>query len=341
MTMTTWLKTMISTEADIEAIWGELALPDLAEASEGIHRRLAPDHPLDIYVGLRDGGQATFLLVSPVRPPSFRELRSVSIEVRKRQDGRYTLLLALEDPSLRPIFAGLCADLVNATRQGVPAEKGPSALLARLGRWWHLLEGARAGLSRSVLLGLMGELLVLKYRLIPALGCDAAVASWKGPDGADQDFRLPGGLRWEVKAASAGGTTVQINGLGQLDGEGDALELLVVRLVETSASATDALTPASLVTNLRGRLGSHPSARAEFDSLLAAVGWHEHPSHHDLAVRCLGLERHQVDDSFPCLNRATVPTSVTEARYSILLPEARLEPIEATGNATSTGEVIA
>jgi len=328
--MTTTGETMrISTEADLEQVWSDLADPCPVLDDEGVYRLVDPDHPLDIYAGIRRGSQVTLLLISPAPPPEFRKLRSVAIEAGKRSDGRFALLLALQEPVLRPVFARLCADLVNATRTGVDPARGPAAVLTRLDRWWRLLEGQQTGLGRSILMGLIGELLVLRDRLVPDLGADLAVKAWIGPDGADQDFHLPTGLRIEVKAAWADQDTVNINGLDQLDGQGDPIELVIVRLAETGRSAPDALTAPMLVASLRETLALHPAASSEFESLLAALGWHEHPSHHDVVVRFLGAERHVVDDTFPRLVRDNVPDGVTGARYFVLLPAAVAGPLGA------------
>lgn len=324
-----------STDAEIESIWTDLARPAFA-GDDGVHRRVDPEHPLDIYAGIRGDAQATFLLISPARPPAFRPLRSVAIEARKRTDGRFSLLLALEEAALRPIFARLCSDLVNATRTGVPPERGPAAVLTRLDRWSRLLDGQPTGLGRSVLMGMVAELLVLRDRLIPEIGPDGAVKAWIGPDGGNQDFRLPNGLRIEIKAAWADQDAVNINGLDQLDGQADPIELLIVRLAETAASASDALSAPALITGLRETLAMHPAALVEFESLLAALHWHDHPSHHEFVVRFLGAERHIVDDRFPRLVRGNVPDAVADAHYVLRLPPTdRL----ANGIGTMTGSV--
>lgn len=328
--------TRILTEADLEAIWSDLAGPDPTGDDEGVYRRIDPEHPLDIYAGIRRGLQAILLLITPIRPPEFRKLRSLSIETRRRGDSLYVLQLALQELALRPVFARLCADLVNATRS-VDPQRGPAAILARLDRWWRLLEGQQTGLSCSVLIGLIAELLVLRDRLIPEFGADVAVKAWSGPDGGDQDFRLPTGLRIEVKAAWADEGAVKINGLDQLDGQGDPLDLLVVRLAETARSAPDGITAPALIAELRQNLGQYPLALSEFESLLAALHWHEHLTHHDLIVRFLGVEYHEVGESFPRLTRANVPFAVTDADYSLNLPPADLAPMTSGVTAKTSG----
>jgi Putative PD-(D/E)XK family member, (DUF4420) len=133
-------------------------------------------------------------------------------------------------------------------------------VLARIERWRVLLLADSAGLNRFALRGLIGELLVLENRLLPLLGLDEGVAAWTGPLGMAQDFRLPSGQRIEVKAADRDADRVLVNGLGQLDGGGDPLQLVVVRLEDTGRDAPDALTVPLLIGRLRARLTDSPSA---------------------------------------------------------------------------------
>ena len=88
------------------------------------------------------------------------------------------------------------------------------------------------------------------------------------------------------------------------------------------AQANGAFTAAQLVNRPRDQLVSEPIALKEFDSRLAATGWHEHPDHDGFAVRLMGIEHHAVDTTFALLIRATVPEGVLEADYEIALPPA-------------------
>ena len=127
------------------------------------------------------------------------------------------------------------------------------------------------GLDRAALRGLIGELLVLENRLLQRLGLDEAVSAWTGPLGMAQDFRLPSGQRIEVKAVDRDADSVLVNGLGQLDGGGDPIQLAVVRLEDTGRNAPDALTAPLLVGRLRTRLADSPSALGLFNSMLRFV----------------------------------------------------------------------
>jgi hypothetical protein len=195
-----------------------------------------------------------------------------------------------------------------------------SIVLARIERWRALLLADSAGLDRSALRGLIGELLVLETRLLPLVGPDEAVSAWTGPLGLAQDFRMPSGQGIEVKAVDHDADRVLVNGLGQLDGGADPLQLAVVRLEDTGRDASDALTAPLLVGRLRRRLADSPSALRSFNSLLGFVGWTDDDEGTEVIVRLVRIDEHDVLGAFPRLTRATVPPGVVDATYEIVLP---------------------
>jgi hypothetical protein len=194
------------------------------------------------------------------------------------------------------------------------------AVIGRIDRWRNLLERDRGGLDDSVLRGLIGELFVLESQLLTTMTSSAAVKAWVGPHGSPQDFLLPSGLRLEVKAISRIATMVRINGLSQLDSGIDPLVLMVVRSETTGASAPGALTVPLLVSRLRSKLSSEPEALVDFDAALACVGWHDHPTHEQVALRPVSIEAYDVDGHFPRLTTASVPVGVEDVHYEIALP---------------------
>jgi hypothetical protein len=244
----------------------------------------------------------------------------VEITEGLRSDGRWSLRLALHEAPLLPVFAALCRDIVAHTRSGVEPAQLSAVILRRIDRWRNLLARDSGGLAESVLRGLIGELLVLEFKLLPILSERQAVAAWTGPSGSPQDFVLPSGQHLEVKTIARDAGSVQINGLGQLDAGKDPLFLILVRAEVTGPSAPGSVTAPSLVARIRTRLSSDPDALAEFDAVLASFGWHEDPSHETVALRPLAIEEHEVGGQFPRLTGTNVPSGVQDAVYVVSVP---------------------
>ena len=286
----------------IEDLWTSLR----REAVES-QRRVDATHPLDLYADFEP----------PADAPA---MQAIGLERRRRQDGRWSMRLFLEEPRLLPVFTELCRDIVEFTRANARSGPASGLVLSRIARWRSLMESQPPGLTRSQLRGLIGELLVLEQELLPALSADQAVAAWTGPLGASQDFRLPDGTKLEVKAVDRHADRVRINGLEQLDSGGDPLRLVVVRLEDTAAGAEGALTAGSLVSRVRARLEHAPDALQALDLLLGFVGWVDTADTEHVVVRLERIEHHDVRGDFPRLTAANVPGGVIEATYEIQLP---------------------
>lgn len=306
------------TSTTIEALWRALR----GASGEAVYRRVAADHPLELYAVVAPPGRAGLMILCPAQPPRPRPLRTVAIERGRRPDGQWWLQVILERPELETEFTALCRDIVDFTRSGVSADGAAVAVLKRIERWRALLESGRRALDAAAQRGLAAELLVLERDVLSLLPAFDAVCAWTGPDGTPQDFTLPAGRRLEVKAVQPAARTVRINGLDQLDPGPDALDLVVVRLSEAPAEAQDAFTVADVIGRLRLLLAAEPAALGELESRLGALGWRDDPDTRLSNMRLGAMEWHPVGEGFPRLIRAMVPEGVLDADYMIALPTA-------------------
>jgi Putative PD-(D/E)XK family member, (DUF4420) len=305
----------------IEDLWHSLK----GAGTSVLHTRIDETHPLELYAEFEPPNRPGLVLFCPEKPPEVRSLRTLTIEEGYRPDHKWWLRLSLIEPELQPVFAALCRDIVAFTRSGVTETAAPGVLLGRLARWRALMEGEQSGMGPLAIRGLIGELLVLETDVLPILSELEAIRAWTGPLGSAQDFLLPGGCRLEVKSARPEALTVEINGLDQLDGSGDPLTLVVVRLLEAAKGAAGAENASRVIARLNDRLATNSAALSEFENRLAMAGWHQNPAHEDIIVRMVAIDRFQVDDDFPRLTRKMVPSGVHDAHYSIILPKSMID----------------
>lgn len=213
------------------------------------------------------------------------------------------------DPALRATFLSLVGevlDRVDAKRATVYLE------VSKVVEDWHrALQAARSGLSRQALIGLFGELTILR-ELVAKRGVDA-LALWRGPEGHRHDFTQQNAL--EVKAYSGTGSPrVTIHGAYQLDPpQGRDLHLFSLRVEESS----DGETIADIVRGLGDRGVSVDFLRGRTDDVEPFVV--------DKSLRMIVVERrlHQVDDSFPGIRASRLDEAslkgVDALTYQLLL----------------------
>lgn len=300
----------------IEDLWRQLAGAQEGEAQV----RVDAVHPHAIYADFQPPDQVGLVVVCAARPPMVQPMRAVLIEQGLRSDGRWTLRLSLQDKRLRPVFVALCDDIIACTRSGVVGSRLGQVVVERIVHWRELLQRDTAGLGEMALRGLIGELLVLRDRVLPEFGPVAAIGAWRGPSGAPQDFLLPDGRHLEVKTATPHADRLHINGLAQLDAGNDPLSLVLVRGEIVSPASNGAVTAPALIKELHVLLSCEPELLIAFGAALSEVGWHEHESHDAVALRVVKIEDHEVGPDFPRLTRGTVPMGILGADYVIALP---------------------
>jgi len=220
-------------------IWHELNSED-STAGYAV-RRIAEASPRDIFLAIRNPGQERRLLLcfGAVDAPdglSAVDLRGVILRVGTspyRPDMYRTAVeLTLSQRTYESIFDALVADLVAMANSVDGEADAIRVVFGRLRAWQRLLERTPVeGLGPERQRGLYGELWVLKNLIAPTVGFSAAIESWSGPMGTDQDFQYAG-FAGEVKTTiSHNPQRIRISSERQLDPTGiDRLALIHLSL---------------------------------------------------------------------------------------------------------------
>jgi hypothetical protein len=301
------------------------ALTREARSEKGWHvRRVYPQAPCEILAGVRQPGTTPGLIIE-VRledvPPGLVLPRSNGFSVEPVvlggvQTGRVRFALALTDHAYEPVFAVLCEDVAEAASRAHSPRQALRDWTGRLNVWqaFMALHGA-GGLSDSAVLGLMGELLILRDMLVPALGVGPAIESWTGPRGEPNDFAFPAGFL-EVKSTSRQAPEIiEIANAAQLDDSRGPILLAHLRLRRDPHSPT----LPQLVSSIRTVIVQQASDRlADFHDLLMSAGYVD--AHADLYRTGYSLDQidfFRVGDDFPRIRRSELRKGIRNCSYSI------------------------
>lgn len=263
--------------------------------------------PLEISAGMRAVDNAPCLLLStPIAADALFELGGVRLI--SVPDSRGPLLvLSLEDTKHRDLFIKLCADLVEAAASD--RAEALARFLDRLDAWRQFLRDRQEGLSRSSIIGLIGELLILE-RL---LGADAGlIASWEAPLDGLHDFHSRGHAL-EIKSGLGPSPSITISRLDQLDSADlRRLDLIHVKLIE----APDGRTLGDIIASIRGSI---PGSVPQFDNALLRRGLlpYDDAARNAPRVQLRTMDSYAVRDGFPRLLRDTLPVAITDATYTL------------------------
>lgn len=161
------------------------------------------------------------------------KIKSLDIGYR-RLGSRDALIVTLLDLEQVDLFTSLCRDIVFSGDQGETPLDALDRTVRRTLRWHHLLRSGSSGrLSVEEQRGLIGELQALQT-LCAEIGAEAAIESWRGPEGGAKDFELHG-LCMEVKTRrGAAKPQVPISSEDQLADVAGADIFLLVYDVDTA-----------------------------------------------------------------------------------------------------------
>ena len=197
------------------------------------------------------------------------------------------------------------------------------SVLTKWRRFWSGV--AQSLLSREQQLGLFGELWFLSRWLLPSIGAERAVAMWRGPVGARNDFEHPG---WAIEVKTSGKLdgSHQIHGLEQLLAPAGTELLLFSLLVRDESSGVETLP--QVVREVRGALGGDHVILSQFEGMLAASGFDDsHQAEYDkVKLRIRGQGLYRLDEGFPRLIPSSVPSGlppgVSNVTYELRLDAA-------------------
>lgn len=310
----------------MSSLWDDIA-PASGPHADNV-RRVGADHPLDLYRGRDFAGRFLLALAADVQGPPLPEaprLNGMDVELEAGPGPRMRLVIRLQDTAQADIFRYICDHLIATTR-AVPAggnEAGLRLILRRLRHWHDLLRRRRDHLlSPQELIGLTGELLFLRDRLLPALPAHQAIQAWRGGHQEEQDFALG---RWQIEVKTQRATADQrllISSEAQLEAVTGVLLLCHQRLADAPPGEAGAVTLNGLVASIHEAITDAGDATLDvFEQGLDAWRYGPRPEYDEDWWLLNGRDLYEVRDGFPRLTPECLPSGVQNVRYEIRLSE--------------------
>ena len=303
--------------------WDDILLAD--GFSGRIERRADPEHPVDFYRARLVDGRYLFLLknIAGFEVTSLPALAGMDIRMEEQPDGSSELVLELADNEQVSLFRVLTRDFLGATADlpGNSSELAARRIIVRLERWQAMLRRRRNGLlSRQAIIGLIGELLFLRDRLLPHLGVEQTLRAWRGPHRDEQDFATRDHI-FEVKTQlNTADHYLLISSESQLDDSSGRIVVCHLTLVSCHEGDENAATLNWLVEDLRERCLTHSLvARDLLDASLLVAGYRTRSEYDEEKWKPVRTRVFEVVDDFPRLVPAQLPPGVSNVSYRITL----------------------
>lgn len=283
----------------------------------GFFSRVSPEHPLELHIGLDNNGRKSIELRAKFK---YRKITGTSsIEVNQYQKPEYnTLRFSLCSDEVSGLFYKFCDDLIEQTADIKEKTDGYDAIINRFYQWKKMfVTSKRNFLTEPEIMGLIGEILVLREYLMPALGCTKALESWSGQELTHKDFSYDD--TWlESKAISKSAQTVKISSLEQLESEHDGE--LAIHWLEKMSPAYEGINLNRLIVDTM-QLFTQYDEQDNFARKVSLQGYEYNNYYDDFVYEVSAFKRYLVNEDFPKLTKTSVPTAIKKASYEVQLSD--------------------
>lgn len=215
----------------------------------------------------------------------------------------------------------LVEDLLVIVGSKVPRGLTPAStaehVLASVIQLQGILKAKAAPLSEEQQVGLFGELYLIREYLLGALGAEATITAWTGPEAAPQDFQAN---QFAIEVKTTRGNLPQrtkISSARQLQNSGEG-KLFFARIsVDGQPAASRTLI--AQIASVESALSDHPLALIAFREKLMRVGYRsEHrPAYEGTGYQVRQVQFYDVRDGFPRITESGLPDGVMSVSYEI------------------------
>ena len=287
-------------------------------------RRADAEHSLDYWFGRDLQGRYVLCFDSDAEAPgasSVPKIAGIEVNALALGEAGCRLILMLLESEQLDIFRALCFDLMRSTAQLSECESaaGLPITLSRLHRWQSLLERAREDvLTKSQIVGLVGELLLLRDLLLPRMNTFDAVLSWRGPYGEEQDFLLAGRLIEVKTQLSTSDRYLPVSSEEQLDATSGRILICHQTLDVPADAAGGAVSLNVLVSSLTDRMATSDQAAADhFQTALLEAGYRRRSEYGRPYWLLNERTFYVVRDDFPRITPGMISGGIDRVRYRI------------------------
>lgn len=325
-------------QRELRALWNELEAetgPLVGIVFKRVHVELpfglliAVDHPSKRRGIVFEAG--TDSVPAKFRLPAVRGLIAETRLTERNGEDRVEITLFSRSLEENEIFSTVAADLAERLSTLTSQASLTRILNSRLASWARFFDrGGAEGLSAEAQRGLYAELWFLRHWLLPKMQPAAALAAWKGPEGASHDFQFAHSYVEVKSSASLPSARVEIANSRQLDALGLENLYLFVLQIDIGAAGESLAKAVELTRETVAQ--ANPEVVYLLNDALIAVGYIDEHSHLYQATNFL-IRRERVfrvEGNFPRIVDGDLRAGVGRVRYTLDL--AACIPFEVDGS---------
>lgn len=291
----------------------------LSDQISGNQKKIPVDSCLEIFFGFSFDGNLRLSFMSKKAPPAIESTTILHVVQGRENKDTFWTSFDLLNADFKEAYFSFCENLIESVIGIRDESEGLNILKKRFITWKKLFQKTSGNdFSKEKLMGIFGELKVLKEIVAPRFGVNTAIQAWGGPDKQSKDFTLEN-TWYEVKTIGANSDSIHISSLTQLSSDNIG-HLIVLR--------TEAVSP---------EFGGKSSALIDIiNDILLMVSDDNIENLFVGKVQGLGIDflggeianrfdvksinNYKVDDAFPRITEKNVPyPEITDVNYVISL----------------------
>ena len=267
----------------------------------------------ELFIGLDDKGRKTIKLRAPFEPQKI--IGTTGIDIRQYKNYNYgTIQFSLCNEGMSSLFYLFCEDLVKVLSKILDVTLSYQAVVNRFFQWKKMFNnGNMKKLTESEIMGLIGEILLLKDLLFEKYGEHKALKGWSGQELTHKDFSYEN-IWYESKAIIKSGTTLKISSIEQLTSNVNGI--LGVHILEKMSSVFNGITLNQLINDVYEQMEGLED-KDMFMNKVAIQGFVFDEYYDDFVYALCDFKSFIVNDSFPKLTRNVLSNAIVKVQYEL------------------------
>lgn len=289
----------------------------LSNQMVGNQKKIAVDSCLEVFFGYSFDGNLRLSFLSKSTPAKIESTKILHVVQGRESTDTYWTSFDLLNSDLHEAYFSFCENMIDSI-SGIFDEDFALRLLKRRFVTWKTLfqKTPSPEITKEKLLGLFGELVVLKEIIAPEFGINTAVKAWGGPDMQSKDFTV-NNTWYEVKTIGATADSIHISSIAQLSSDYIG-HLVVVRAESVSSEFKGKCT--AIIDLIKELLLAISDERIEnlLISKLNGIGVDALGCEFSDRFDVKSITKYTVDEGFPRITTTNVPYSeIIAVQYEI------------------------
>lgn len=300
---------------DFRAIYSSLS-----DQKAGNQKRIPVSSCLEVFFGYNREGNLRLSFMSKNAPPIIKSTTILCVVQGRENKDTYWTSFDLLNENLKEAYFSFCENMIESVIGVMDEHSGLNMLRRRFVTWKTLFHKAsERDIPKEKIMGLFGELTVLKDIVAPKYGINEAIKAWGGPDSHSKDFTLKH-TWYEIKTIGANSNSIHISSLTQLSSE--LVGHLGIVRVETVSSEYNAKN-STVFDLINGILLMVTDDNAEELFIRKIQNMEMDVFNIDMKYRFIvkSVKLYKVDGGFPRITEETVPyPEISDVNYIINVP---------------------